>query len=210
MSPMFPSKLVVFPRSSSDDALPNSPPDSSKWLSPGAGLTPDTGDQTPSLQVFVVTLGVLAVYNAVEIACMALLTFKHYRGLYFFSLLVSALAIIPYTVGFVLDLLDVTTGRARHAAITLITVGWWPMVSGQALVLWSRLHLIVPKGPRGERIVRWTGWMIAVDALVFHFPTTVFTYGSSVEGPSVEAFAKGYDVMEKIQMSGFFCQEVIL
>lgn len=211
MSPMSPSNLAVLARDSNpDDALPDSPPDSTNWLTPGAGLTPDSGDQAPSLRVFVVTVGVLAAYNAAEIACMALLTFKHYRGLYFYSVIISALAIIPYTIGFALDLLDVTDGRARYAAITLITVGWWPMVSGQALVLWSRLHLIVPKGPRGERIVRWTGWMIAVDAVIFHLPTTVFTYGSSVHGPSVGAFAKGYDVMEKIQMSGFFCQEVIL
>lgn len=210
MSPMSPSTTAAFARATSDDALPDSPPDSSTWLAPGAGLTPDTGDQTPSLRVFVITVGVLAVYNAAELACMALLTFKHYRGMYFYSVLISALAIIPYTLGFSLDLLDVMDGRARYAAITLITVGWWPMVTGQALVLWSRLHLIVPKGPRGERIVRWTGWMIAVDAVIFHVPTTVFTYGSSVNGPSVGAFAKGYDVMEKIQMSGFFCQEVIL
>lgn len=212
MSPMSPSSLAFFPRASSstEDALPDSPPDSSTWLAPGAGLTPDTGDQAPSLRVFVITVGVLAVYNAAEIAAMTLLTFKHYRGLYFYSVLVSALAIIPYTIGFALDLLDVTTGRARYAAITLITIGWWPMVSGQAVVLWSRLHLIVPKGPRGERIVRWAGWMIAFDAVVFHLPTTVFTYGSSVHGPSVGAFARGYDVMEKIQMTGFFCQEVVL
>ena len=211
MSPMSPSNPAVFARDgSNDDALPDSPPDSSSWLSPGAGLTPDSGDQAPALRVFVITVGVLACYNAAELAIMTLLTFKHYRGLYFWSVIVSALAIIPYTVGFTLDLLDVVEGRPRYAAITLITVGWWPMVSGQAVVLWSRLHLIVPKGPRGERIVRWTGWMIAIDALIFHLPTTVFTYGSAVDGPSVKAFAKGYDVMEKIQMSGFFCQEVIL
>lgn len=213
MSPMSPSTVGVITRSTSspgDDAIPDSPPDSSSWLTPGAGLTPDSGDQAPALRVFVVTVGVLAVYNAAELAVMALLTFKRYQGLYFWSVLVSGLAIIPYTIGFALDLLDVVGGTARYAAITLITVGWWPMVSGQAVVLWSRLHLIVPKGPRGERIVRWTGWMIAIDAVIFHLPTTVFTYGSAVDGPSVGAFARGYDVMEKIQMTGFFCQEVIL
>lgn len=212
---MSPSTILVLTRSGSshpgDDAVPDSPPDSTtSWLDPGAGLTPDSGDQAPALRVFVITVGVLAVYNAAELAVMALLTFKRYSGLYFWAVLVSGLAIIPYTIGFALDLLDVVGGTARYAPITLITVGWWPMVSGQAVVLWSRLHLIVPKGPRGERIVRWTGWMIVVDAVVFHLPTTVFTYGSAVDGPSVGAFARGYDVMEKIQMTGFFCQEVIL
>lgn len=216
MSPLSPSAAAaaLLTRSSSHpggDAVPDSPPDSTtSWLDPGAGLTPDSGDQAPALRVFVLTVGVLAVYNAAELAVMALLTFRRYSGLYFWAVLVSGLAIIPYTVGFALDLLDVVGGTARYAAITLITVGWWPMVSGQAVVLWSRLHLIVPKGPRGERIVRWTGWMIVVDAVIFHLPTTVFTYGSAVDGPSVGAFARGYDVMEKIQMTGFFCQEVIL
>ncbi|KAH8779873.1 hypothetical protein F5883DRAFT_193148 [Diaporthe sp. PMI_573] len=214
MSPMSPSIVAVLTRASSssnnspgDDAIPDSPPEPSSWLTPGAGLTPDSGDQTPALRVFVITVGVLAVYNAAELAVMALLTFRQYRGLYFWSVMVSGVAI---TIGFTLDLLDVVGGTARYAAITLITVGWWPMVSGQALVLWSRLHLIVPKSSQGERIVRWTGWMIAVDAVIFHLPTTVFTYGSAVNGPSVGAFARGYDVMEKIQMTGFFCQEVIL
>lgn len=212
MSPMSPSNSALFTRtgSGSDNAVPDSPPDPSSWLTPGAGLTPETGDQAPALQVFIVTVGVLAVYNAAEIACMALLTFKHYRGMYFYSVMVSALAIIPYSVGFALDLLDVTTGRARWAAVTLITVGWWSMVSGQSVVLWSRLHLIVPKGPRGERVVRWAGWMILVDAAIFHLPTTIFTYGSSVAGASAGVFARGYDLMEKIQMTGFFCQEVVL
>ncbi|KAI3400727.1 hypothetical protein diail_1936 [Diaporthe ilicicola] len=213
MSPMSPSNTALFTRSTSsseNDAVPDSPPDPTSWLTPGAGLTPETSDQDPALRIFIVAVGVLAVYNAAEIAVMALLTFKHYRGLYFYSVMVSALAIIPYTVGFALDLLDVTTGRARWAAVTLITAGWWPMVSGQSVVLWSRLHLIMPKGPRGERVVRWAGWMILVDAVFFHLPTTVFTYGSSVAGPSAAVFARGYDVMEKLQMSGFFCQEVVL
>ncbi|KAK2601336.1 hypothetical protein N8I77_010791 [Diaporthe amygdali] len=213
MSPIFSSNPAVFARdggANSGNAIPDDPPDSSSWLTPGAGLTPEESDQAPALRIFIVTVGVLAVYNAAEIACMALLTFKHYRGLYFYSVIISGLAIIPYTIGFALDLLDVATGRARWAAVTLITIGWWPMITGQSVVLWSRLHLIVPKGPRGERIVRWTGWMIVVDAVIFHLPTTVFTYGSSVAGPSAGVFAHGYDVMEKIQMSGFFCQEVVL
>lgn len=213
MSPIFSSDPAVFARdggANSGNAIPDDPPDSSSWLTPGAGLTPEESDQAPALRIFIMTVGVLAVYNAAEIACMALLTFKHYRGLYFYSVIISGLAIIPYTIGFALDLLDVATGRARWAAVTLITIGWWPMITGQSVVLWSRLHLIVPKGPRGERIVRWTGWMIVVDAVIFHLPTTVFTYGSSVAGPSAGVFAHGYDVMEKIQMSGFFCQEVVL
>ena len=49
--------------------------------------------------------------------------------------------------------------------------------------------------------------MIIVDAIVLHVPTTILTCGSNANLPS---FVQGYNVMEKIQMCGFFLQEVIL
>lgn len=69
------------------------------------------------------------------------------RGLYFWSLLVSGAGIIPYALGFLLKLMNITTGQARWAAVVLLSIGWYPMITGQALVLWSRLHLIL-NGPR--------------------------------------------------------------
>lgn len=149
------------------------------WYSPGAGITPDDqgydacDDQAfpTSMWVFIVSVAALAMYNALELVVMVFLTFRRYHGLYFYSLLVSGLAIIPYSLGFLLDLLSVTTGKARWFAVTLITVGWWPMVTGQAVVLWSRLHLIVVGG-KGERVIRWTKWMILINAIVLHLPTT--------------------------------------
>lgn len=160
------------------------------------------------MRIFIISVTFLSVYNAAELAVLCFLTFRHYRGLYFYSLLISGLAIIPYSLGFLLDLLDITTGDTRWLAVTLITVGWWPMVTGQALVLWSRLHLLLV-GARGEKIIRWTLVMIVIDAIIFHGPTTVFTYGTNGDR-NTEVFARGYNIMEKIQMTGFFCQEVIL
>lgn len=152
--------------------LPRSP-SAATWYAPGAGITPNEHDQTfpTSMWVFAVSVAALAIYNALELVVMVFLTFRRYRGLYFYSLLVSGLAIVPYTLGFLLDLLSVTTGRTRWLAVTLITLGWWPMVTGQAVVLWSRLHLIV-FGGRGERVIRWTRWMIIINAIILHLPTT--------------------------------------
>ena len=82
------------------------------------------------------------------------------------------------------------------------------MITGQALVLWSRLHLIVT-GKRGDRIIKYTKWMIIIDAICLHIPTTVLTYGSNGD-TNRHVFVYGYNIMEKIQMSGFFCQEIIL
>lgn len=49
--------------------------------------------------------------------------------------------------------------------------------------------------------------MIIINAIILHIPTTVLTCGSNA---SIESFIRGYNVMEKIQMCGFFVQEVIL
>lgn len=51
--------------------------------------------------------------------------------------------------------------------------------------------------------------MIIVNAIVLHIPTTVLTCGSN-GNTSTEVFVRGYNVMEKIQMCGFFLQEIIL
>jgi hypothetical protein len=70
------------------------------------------------------------------------------------------------------------------------------------------LHLIVT-GDKGDKILRYTKWMIIVNAIALHVPTTVLTLGSNTKShPKV--FVQGYNVMEKIQMCGFFIQEVIL
>jgi len=178
------------------------------WTSPGAGITGGYNGHSQALKITIVFFAGLAMYNACELMVMVLLTFKHYRGLYFWSLLVAAFGIVPYALGFLLKLMKVTAGPSKWAAVTLLSIGWYPMVTGQALVLWSRLHLIL-HGKRGDTIIKWTKWMIIVDAICLHIPTTVLTFGSN-GSVNTDTFVYGYNIMEKIQMSGFFCQEIIL
>lgn len=55
--------------------------------------------------------------------------------------------------------------------------------------------------------------MIIVDAVILHVPTTVLTFGSNSNSLSYDAlgrFVHGYNIMEKIQMVGFFLQELII
>lgn len=136
------------------------------------------------------------------------MTFKRFRGLYFWSLLISSIGIIPYSLGFMLKFLNITAGDLRWLAVVLLTVGWYPMITGQAFVLWSRLHLIVA-GEKGERIIFYTKWMIIIDAIILHIPTTVLTFGSNGD-LATNRFETGYNIVEKIQMIGFFLQEVTL
>ncbi len=96
------------------------------------------------------------MYNSVELVAIILFTFKKYQGLYFWSLLLSSIGILPYALGFLLKYMSVTTGNARWGAIFLLTIGWYPMITGQALVLWSRLHLLL-QGSRGDKIMKYVG-----------------------------------------------------
>jgi hypothetical protein len=181
---------------------------SSSWLSPGAGITAGYDGQSDSLRIVIIFLSGLAMYNAIELIAMISLTFTRYRGLYYWSLLVSSIAIIPYSLGFFLKFDNLAPGDLRWIAIVLLTIGWYPMVTGQSVVLWSRLYLIV-SGARGDRILQWTKYMIIFNACALHIPTTVLTFGSN-GNTNTNIYVKGYNVMEKIQMVGFFVQEIIL
>ncbi|KAF2725709.1 hypothetical protein K431DRAFT_188774, partial [Polychaeton citri CBS 116435] len=175
---------------------------------PGSGITHGYDGNSITLKIFIVLLAGLAMYNALELIFMCLLTFARHKGLYFWSLFWASVGIIPYALGFMLKFLNITTGNLRWLAVFFLTIGWYPMITGQSLVLWSRLHLIV-SGERGERIIRWTKWMIIIDAIILHIPTTVLTFGANGH-IDAHVFSLGYNVMEKIQMIGFFLQEVIL
>ncbi|KAI7027111.1 hypothetical protein D0867_00350 [Hortaea werneckii] len=181
---------------------------STSWTSPGAGITGGYNGHSETLRILIALFSGLAIYNSLELLSMLFLTFNRYAGLYFWSMFWAGVGIIPYALGFMLKFLNVLNGRLRWIAVTLLTVGWYPMITGQALVLWSRLHLIV-RGERGDQVLFWTKCMIIMNVFILHIPTTVLTYGSNGD-IHTNIFATGYSIMEKIQMIGFFLQETIL
>ena len=133
---------------------------------------------------------------------MIFTTFKHYRGLYFWSLLIASFGVIPYTIGWLIVYFSLTH---NYIGFIIDSYGWVTMVTGQSVVLYSRLHLVL----RNENILRAVKWMIIVDAIVFHITTTVVLFGSSL-GDEVTTFTNAYKVIEKIQMTGFCIQEFII
>lgn len=114
------------------------------------GITGGYNGNSVTLKIFITFFAGLAMYNSVELVIMIFLTFKRYNGLYFWSLLISGIGIIFYALGFLLKFLNITTGNLRWLAVVFLSIGWYPMITGQSLVLWSRLHLIV-SGKRGDR-----------------------------------------------------------
>jgi len=145
----------------------------------------------------------VAIYNVVELTLIIFVTFKRRNGLYFYSLLVATWGIVPYTLGFFFKFYNISTPTVLY--LTFIAIGWPCMVTGQSLVLYSRLHLIYrSSADRG----RWVLMMIIVNAVICHIPTTVLTYGSNSSNP--KPYIRPYSIYEKVQVTIFFIQEVII
>ena len=78
------------------------------------------------------------------------------------------------------------------------------MITGQSLVLYSRLGLIVSN----RKILQAVKWMIILDAFVWHISTTVLNFGARYGGG--QPFMSGYFYIENIQMTFFCLQEFII
>jgi len=81
------------------------------------------------------------------------------------------------------------------------------MVTGQSLVLYSRLHVVL--GQASHRLLQGVKWMIIINGFVFHISTIIVLFGAYYASQSL-GFAEAYKYIEKIQMTGFTLQEFIL
>ena len=144
----------------------------------------------------------VAWYNVIELNIQVFMTFKRHRGLYFWSLLISSYGCVLHALGFILKFFQLT--HHNWISVTIITIGWYSMVTGQAVVLYSRLHLVV----RERVILRGVLTMIIVDAFCFHIPTTVLTYGQNTTRDI--RYVRAFNTMERIQMTAFCVQEFVI
>jgi hypothetical protein len=131
---------------------------------------PVTGLYTNS-QLVVILCSLLSVYNAAELIILIMTTFRQYRSLYFWSLLISSIGIVPYNVGFLLEFFALAPD---WAGVVIDVPGWVLMVTGQSVVLYSRLHLVM----QNPKILRAVLIMIVVDGVVFHTTTTIVRFGA--------------------------------
>jgi hypothetical protein len=144
----------------------------------------------------------IAWYNAIELIILCFVSFKRWNGTYFWSLLISSACIVPLCLGYIL--LFFPTGVTPWLCVTLILTSWVGMVTGQSVVLWSRLYLVL----QNTKLLWGVLYMICVDAVLFHTPTCVLLYGAVAVPTGV--WARGYNIMERIQLVGFCVQELII
>lgn len=110
--------------------------------SAGAGITGGYTGNSLSLRIIIAFLIGLALYNAIELIVLILVTFQKYHGTYFWSLVVAGFGVMPYSLGFLIkffQLLD-PGKNVCYVAVVLLTVGWWMMVTGKLQL--PRLYLL--------------------------------------------------------------------
>ncbi|KAL4778106.1 hypothetical protein BJX76DRAFT_366721 [Aspergillus varians] len=162
------------------------------------------GSPIPRNITYVVTAFLsIALYNVLELTFLLFFTFKRRAGLYFWSCTFATWGIAIYSIGLILKDFDVATHISAFY-VTLIIFGWCAMVTGQSLVLYSRLHLIV----RRRAILLFVLTMIIVNAIILHIPTIILCYGAN--SVAYERFAVPYAIYERIQVTVFSIQEAII
>lgn len=105
-----------------------------------------TGDSL-SLKTIIAFLIGLSLYNALELIILIFVTFNKYQGVYFWSLIIAGIGVIPYSLGFLIkffQLLDPAQNQG-YVAVVFLTVGWYMMVTGMSI---SHIHL--PRFPHGH------------------------------------------------------------
>ncbi|KAF2223903.1 hypothetical protein BDZ85DRAFT_116164 [Elsinoe ampelina] len=162
-----------------------------------------TGDNVNILRAMI-AFSAIAWYNCAELIFLICLRFKKWKGLYFWSLMVTSWAIVIYQIG--------SWGKMRNIAgnPTLMTVftnvGWIVMITGNSLVLYSRLHLLC----QNHTLLKWVLYGIMINTVCMYIPTTALDIGSNVVNPGNRTYINGYSIMERIQMTMFTVQEFVI
>ncbi|KAL3454122.1 hypothetical protein BJX65DRAFT_317872 [Aspergillus insuetus] len=166
-------------------------------------FTSHVSTTSPSLQYLFAAFYALTFYNATEVVILIFITFKRYSGCYFWSLLVTACGLILSTVGNAIYFYNDDPGQI--APVSLAVLGWCCFINGQAIVLWSRLHILV----QSRRALLAILTLIIFNALTLSPPTIVLAILGN-EPTSRPIATEVYRIWEDIQLAIFSAQETVI
>ncbi|KAF2655604.1 hypothetical protein K491DRAFT_598606 [Lophiostoma macrostomum CBS 122681] len=144
----------------------------------------------------------LGIYNATEVFIKIFTKFRAYRGVYFWSLIAASVGIVLHAFGYFFRNFHVVESLGLE--IFLVGPGGMCMITGQSIVLYSRLHLV----SRNKSKEWWILAMILVDLLVIQVGATTLYAGSQTS--QAARYLPIYKVWERFQVTAFFVQECIL
>ncbi|KAK2028405.1 integral membrane protein [Colletotrichum zoysiae] len=158
----------------------------------------------------IAALATAGIYNAAEIYVFIFATFRRRQGRYFWSMVVADSGILVNAVALLVHHLGRSVGGGGGASFVpgaLALPGWVAMVTGQSLVLWSRLHLVV----YNRRWIRSVLVLIVADACVLHVPMAV-VWGLTMAAPPPErdAWLRRFALYEKVAIVVFSLQETLI
>ncbi|KAE8377998.1 hypothetical protein BDV26DRAFT_292600 [Aspergillus bertholletiae] len=168
---------------------------------PTARLADGFNKQGQSVQIVTLVFTSLSLYNGMELVAIIWSSFEHYRSVYFWALFLSnTLGVIPYSIGAVLDVYGI---GPQWLMLTIQLMGFYFMVPGQSVVLYSRLHLVLQNG----KLLRAFRFLITMGTLLFLVPISISYYGSVyLQHPWDHA----YGIIERLQLIYFCVQEGLL
>ncbi|KAH6986763.1 hypothetical protein EDB80DRAFT_182800 [Ilyonectria destructans] len=143
----------------------------------------------------------IAIYNTIELLVWIFSMFKHRSGLYFWSMLVATIGIPVHAIAVLLRYFSIAPNLPM---CVILIIGRWAMVTGQSVVLYSRLHLVVCD----VRKIKWILVMIITSFCILQMPVSVLFFGSNSGHP--EPFISAFDIYGKVQLAGFTVQEGII
>ncbi|OJI99696.1 hypothetical protein ASPVEDRAFT_39071 [Aspergillus versicolor CBS 583.65] len=143
----------------------------------------------------------LALSNSLELITLSCWTFREWRGLYFWCLLISSIGMIPYTIGSILHYWNVAP---LAASLPVAWVGFIATVPVQSLILYSRLFLVFYH----ETFLRFLLDGIIIVIILLVVPNSISMYGSAFIGTPTWNYA--YAVTERLQVTGFCVQELFI
>lgn len=154
------------------------------------------------IALIVICFLALAVWNAFEVFINIFRRFRRYRGIYFYSLIAASVGIPIHAVGYFLRFYNVS--RSIPLQTIMGCGGGMLMITGQSIVLWSRLHLISP----GRRD-RWLLCMILTACVIVQGGATILSTGASLP-EATSTFLDLYEKWELFQVTWFAFQECLI
>lgn len=156
----------------------------------------------PTIYCFIAAFSAVPMWMSIELTIQIFATFKRYSGLYFYSLIFCTWSISIRQIGRIC--IYFVPGCNQVFSLIFALLGWVGTVTGFAVVLYSRLHLVT----RNRKLLRSVLCMIIFSVFAFHLTTMIAQIG--VVTKRQPQWISWYPAMEKMQIVGFTVQETII
>ncbi|KAL4919581.1 hypothetical protein BDW62DRAFT_37437 [Aspergillus aurantiobrunneus] len=161
---------------------------------------PEWATRHPTALVIPILLSI-ASYNVFELLIWIFNTFERRQGLYFGSILTATLALAGYLVASFLKLL---TPNGTKTGTFVFGVSYATLLTAHILVLYSRLHLLLPHNPRVLRSVL----LMIIITSVLTVPVQIILCFNVGAGDL--RFLQPQYVFEQVVFMGAFLRELIV